>query len=422
MARGALDLGPTIGALSFLGQVNAQNRARAERRRGQRANTFGALTSLAAGGAALALAPPLAPLAFAGGGLVGRAAAGGEATPADVVNLGIAGLQTGQLSTQANQVGAERGALNNLIQQAQTQQVNPADVGSADDFGIGNSPEAVQGQRIQNIQGALSAGAGSPTPFATARGALQLDSQIRGALNGPVSEFGFTNVPDVGLVRTNTQAGTAETVIPVSQTPKLSPKAAFKRANDLRDEYVAQSGDFVKIRDSFNRVRAVAADPSAAGDLALLFNYMKILDPGSVVRESEFATAENSAGVPERIRARYNKLLQGERLSPKTRADFVKQATNLYNAQLKSQRGLISEYTGLANRAGIPKEDVVLNLIGNSAAAEESLKTAASQPAGDSGSVRTMAAPELLKFLENPELTTEQKKEALARLRELNAQ
>jgi len=34
---------------------------------------------------------------------------------------------------------------------------------------------------------------------------------------------------------------------------------------------------------------------------------MKILDPGSVVREGEFATAQNSAGIPERIRAKYNR-------------------------------------------------------------------------------------------------------------------
>jgi len=39
-----------------------------------------------------------------------------------------------------------------------------------------------------------------------------------------------------------------------------------------------------------------------------------MLDPGSVVRESEFATAQNAAGVPDQVRNMYNKVLSGTRL------------------------------------------------------------------------------------------------------------
>jgi hypothetical protein len=89
-------------------------------------------------------------------------------------------------------------------------------------------------------------------------------------------------------------------------------------------------------------------DESAAGDLSLVFNYMKLLDPGSVVRESEFATAANAAGVPERIRARWNKLLSGQFLGPAQRADFRNQARNVFEAQVLSALPDLQQYSDLA--------------------------------------------------------------------------
>ena len=67
-------------------------------------------------------------------------------------------------------------------------------------------------------------------------------------------------------------------------------------------------------------------------DLSLIFGYMKMLDPGSVVREGEFATAQNAAGVPERIQNIYNQVVSGQRLSPSQRTSFKGQAGKLYSA------------------------------------------------------------------------------------------
>ena len=51
---------------------------------------------------------------------------------------------------------------------------------------------------------------------------------------------------------------------------------------------------------------------------------MKMLDPTSVVREGEFATAQNATGVPERIRNSFNKAMSGERLGQKQRTKFIR--------------------------------------------------------------------------------------------------
>lgn len=129
----------------------------------------------------------------------------------------------------------------------------------------------------------------------------------------------------------------------------------------LRKEFTRASQDFVQVRDAFQRIEASAAEPSAAGDVALVFNFMKALDPGSVVREGEFATARNAAGVPERVRNTFNRLLSGEQLTPEQRADFVQQARNLARVMLRSQRRLEQQFAAIAERSGLPPEDVVVD-------------------------------------------------------------
>lgn len=137
----------------------------------------------------------------------------------------------------------------------------------------------------------------------------------------------------------------------------------FGRADKLRDEYNAASKNFVAIGDAFTNLQGAARDPTAAGDLSLIFQYMKMLDPGSVVREQEFANAQNAAGVPDRIRNAYNKLLKGERLNPAQRADFVGQAEKLYTGQrARHEKNVKSRYVGLANRYSLNPDDVVGDL------------------------------------------------------------
>ena len=65
---------------------------------------------------------------------------------------------------------------------------------------------------------------------------------------------------------------------------------------------------------------------------------MKMLDPNSVVREGEFATAETAGGVPEFIWKTYNNLNKGEgrRLSGPTKTQFLDIAAKMYINQLKN--------------------------------------------------------------------------------------
>lgn len=142
----------------------------------------------------------------------------------------------------------------------------------------------------------------------------------------------------------------------------LGPQDKLKAERDVRKEFTGLSKAFIDQRDAFSRVQASAEDPSAAGDIALIFNFMKILDPGSVVREGEFATAQNSGGVPDTVRALYNKTISGQRLTPKIRGDFLNRSEKLFSKAEAQHGKRVEQFTGLADRAGLDVRNIILDL------------------------------------------------------------
>lgn len=125
----------------------------------------------------------------------------------------------------------------------------------------------------------------------------------------------------------------------------------------LQDDYARDSKPYLTMREAFQRVKS--ARPDAAGDLSLIFAYMKILDPNSVVREQEFANAQNAAGVPDRIRNMYNKVMQGTRLAPEQRQQFIAQADALFEGAKQNQRQVRATYGKRAKDWEIPDNMVI---------------------------------------------------------------
>ena len=89
---------------------------------------------------------------------------------------------------------------------------------------------------------------------------------------------------------------------------------------------------------------------------------MKMLDPTSVVREGEYATAANSGGVPEYIRGLYNRAVEGEKLTPQQRQKMLSAAGGQLGVYRKRYDEAATNYGGLAERAGVPRENVVMPL------------------------------------------------------------
>ena len=146
----------------------------------------------------------------------------------------------------------------------------------------------------------------------------------------------------------------------VSMGGDIESKAQKEEIMKLRKEFngTTEAKNFATIKQQYDGLKASANLKTPAGDIALIFGYMKMLDPNSVVREGEFATAQNAGGIDEKIRNAYNKAKNGTRLQDSQRRDFVKNAEALYNSYAKQYNTRLEEYKsysiewGNVNRIG----------------------------------------------------------------------
>jgi len=145
----------------------------------------------------------------------------------------------------------------------------------------------------------------------------------------------------------------------------LGPYATMKDKagveESLRKEYASLAKPYFETRDAWSRIEQSAKVPSPASDIALIFNFMKMLDPGSVVREGEFATAQNAAGVPERVQALYNRVISGERLTGSIRNDFVNQARGLYQRAEGQYKAIQRQYGDISKRVGVDPSNTIVD-------------------------------------------------------------
>jgi hypothetical protein len=141
----------------------------------------------------------------------------------------------------------------------------------------------------------------------------------------------------------------------------ITTEQIFNNASKLRNDYEAKSIDFIKTKDAYDRIHASLDNPSAAGDVSAIFAYMKMLDPGSTVREGEQATAREARGVPASILSTYNNLLTGQSLTPGQRKDFGDRAEKLYSVAQNSQKKTADQYSKIAERNNLPVQDVIID-------------------------------------------------------------
>jgi hypothetical protein len=140
-----------------------------------------------------------------------------------------------------------------------------------------------------------------------------------------------------------------------------SPTVIFDQENKLRDEFNGLTKDFRSVSDAYNKIQGTS--DSAAGDMSLLYQYNKLLDPGSVVRESEFAAAARSGSLGERLQNVVSQLESGERLTPNQRRAFKSEADNIYQGQRVGYDKTVDNYKGISSRGGLNSQNVITDYI-----------------------------------------------------------
>jgi hypothetical protein len=137
---------------------------------------------------------------------------------------------------------------------------------------------------------------------------------------------------------------------------QAAPGNGLKQSIQLRKEFdqLPDVKDFHDVANSYDIIADIARKPATAqNDLSLIFAYMKMLDPGSVVREGEFANAQNTAGVPDQIRNLYNRARTGQRLNPDQRSEFTNTAGGVYSSRKRRYDQLVNQYQGYARDSGL---------------------------------------------------------------------
>jgi hypothetical protein len=122
-------------------------------------------------------------------------------------------------------------------------------------------------------------------------------------------------------------------------TGGMDPTKTFEQEEKLRKEFQGRTKVYGELGTTYNNIKSSAEAKNGPGDIALITGFMKMLDPGSVVRETEFATARDTAGLYERLLNTSQKLQSGQlfALDSKQRQEYVNLAKQyLDSAQKKA--------------------------------------------------------------------------------------
>lgn len=132
---------------------------------------------------------------------------------------------------------------------------------------------------------------------------------------------------------------------------------ALKLREDFKTEPIYKAHQ--EVQSAYSQIQQALTKQSPAGDLAGATKIMKLLDPGSVVRESELAMAMSATGALGRLEGYASNVINGTKLNPTQRKDFQELAVRLYLESAKQYNVKQGEYRGIAERNGLSVEDVV---------------------------------------------------------------
>jgi hypothetical protein len=127
----------------------------------------------------------------------------------------------------------------------------------------------------------------------------------------------------------------------------------------LRDDYRTESKNWNVVKPAYEKIKASSASANGAGDMSMVYGIMKMLDPGSTVREGEYANAAQVGGAAARFLNTYNSLIAGDKLSPEARKQILAEAEKVYVVEKTNQERIDNFYRGLSERYKLNPQNVM---------------------------------------------------------------
>lgn len=156
-----------------------------------------------------------------------------------------------------------------------------------------------------------------------------------------------------------------------------------KLRNDFKSEPIYK--DFADMKTAHAQIKTAIAQGTPIADTAAATKIMKLLDPGSVVRESELGIAMAAAGKLDRLQNYVQMQISGNKLTPQQRKDFGALADELMGAATQAYNSKRSEYAKFGERYGLDA-----NVLGQEAPAVTPTK-----PKADAGGLSEAERAEL---------------------------
>lgn len=137
----------------------------------------------------------------------------------------------------------------------------------------------------------------------------------------------------------------------------------FTQANQLYNRYDATGKEIRTLDQGFavtNNFNINTKNPY--DDQALIFSFMKVLDPGSVVREGEFKTAQNNASLLQSIGANWQNAVNGQgMLLPAQRQKILDTMKQIYQQKMIQYSDLTNQYAAAGAKLGFDDPSMFLD-------------------------------------------------------------
>jgi hypothetical protein len=111
--------------------------------------------------------------------------------------------------------------------------------------------------------------------------------------------------------------------------------------------------DYNDMQSAYGQVLSALDQGSPIGDVAGATKVMKLLDPGSVVRESELGIAMAASGRMDRLKFYFSNWASGQKLTPTQRDDFKNLSNELYAAAGQAYNQKRGEYLDFGSSTGV---------------------------------------------------------------------
>jgi hypothetical protein len=118
--------------------------------------------------------------------------------------------------------------------------------------------------------------------------------------------------------------------------------------------------DFNDMKTAYGQVNTALSQGTPIGDVAGATKMMKLLDPGSVVRETELGIAMAASGRMDRLKNYFDNWASGNKLTPTQREDFKQLSAELYAAAGQAYNQKRGEYKNFGGAYGFKNLDTAL--------------------------------------------------------------